>query len=260
MNNNLPIGVFDSGIGGLNVLDDLVKAFPNENFLYLGDTLRSPYGIKAKKELHDVVESDIRYFERKNVKGIVIACNTATANSYDIKSNIPIIRIIEPTSKIAIKENAKFNKRNKIVVCATNYTISSLAYDAFLKNEMIGVPCSEWVVSIENGEMGTKKALDLVKEKLLSFKDMVDVVVLGCTHFALFRKEIIEVLGDKVVLVDSATSLKQSVKELLDKCGYNKGMGKVDITFTGELKKLKLDAFKNSNLDFSKIKKVNIED
>ena len=89
--NNKYIGIFDSGVGGLTALEDLKKNFPNENFLYLGDTKRCPYGTKTKEELESIVESDIRYLEKCDVKMIIIACNTATANSYHIESAVPII-------------------------------------------------------------------------------------------------------------------------------------------------------------------------
>ena len=257
MKNNKPIGVFDSGIGGLTVLEDLVKAFPNENFLYFGDTLRSPYGTKSKEELVGIVESDIEYLKKRDVKMIVIACNTATANSYHIESNIPIIRIIKPTAMKAIEENKKYNNRHKILVCATDYTIKSKAYDEFLKDMMIGIPCSPWVNIIESGLMGTNISSSSVKEKVSKYKGQVDVCILGCTHFGLLEKEIRDELGD-ISFVNSSLSLKEEVKNELTKVGMSEKREKIEIGFSGKLEDLHLDCFKNDNLDFKNIKRINI--
>ena len=97
------IGVFDSGIGGLNELNNLVEEFPNENFLYLGDNLNVPYGVKTADQLKEIISKIFRYFEKEEVKAIVIACNTASVASMELESSVPVFRIIEPTAKNALK-------------------------------------------------------------------------------------------------------------------------------------------------------------
>ena len=121
-----PIGVFDSGIGGITVLDSLIDLLPNEDFIYVGDTLNVPYGVKTPAQIEELVTNVTKYLLKQNVKAIVIACNTATANSKHLKNitDIPIIGVIEPTAKKAIE----VTKRNKIAVLATQATVNSRAY------------------------------------------------------------------------------------------------------------------------------------
>lgn len=222
---NRKIGVFDSGIGGLTCLSDLIDKFPNEDFLYLADTLNCPYGVKTKTELEQIVSDNIKFFEAQNVKAIVIACNTATANSYHIKSATPIIRIIEPTAMIAnsISQN--------IGLLATNYTIESQVYERFLTGKVIGVRCSEFVGLVEEGLMGTPKALEVVKEKVLPLKGKVDTIILGCTHFGLLANEIKTVLGN-IRIVDSSLSIASVLEATIkDQRAENK-QGNVEILTT----------------------------
>lgn len=249
--NNKYIGVFDSGVGGLTALLDLSKHFKGESFLYLGDTQRCPYGTKTKVELEKIVESDIRYLERRDVKMIIIACNTATANSYHIKSSIPIIRIIKPTCDIV-------NKMGGITaILATNYTINSHAYEEFLKVPSIGVGCSQWVNLIEAGKTDTNEAKVSVEEHLKSVKGKVSNVILGCTHFGLLESQIRAYLGD-VNIINSSTSLKEVVKETLDEVGYNNTASQdIKITVTGDPNTLNISWFTKEKLD---IKKVNIDE
>ena len=245
--NNKYIGVFDSGVGGLTCLLDLSKHFKNESFLYLGDTQRCPYGTKSKEELEAIVESDIRYFERRDVKMIIIACNTATANSYHIKSNIPIIRIIKPTCDIVNKMGGT------TAILATNYTINSHAYEEFLKVKSIGVGCSQWVNLIEAGKTDTNEAKISVEEHLKSIKGKVDNVILGCTHFGLLEDEIRSYLGD-VNIVNSSTSLKEVVKKTLDEVGYSSNnFQDIRITVTGDPKTLNISWFTKEKLDIKKV-------
>ena len=248
--NNKYIGVFDSGVGGLTCLKALKEDFKNESFYYLGDTLRCPYGTKKKEEIERIVESDIKYLERRDVKMIIIACNTATANSYHIKSDIPIIRIIQPTCEIVNKLDGT------TAILATNYTINSKAYEKFLTGKSIGVACSEWVDIIEAGETKTQKSKESVERLLKDIKGKVKNVILGCTHFGLLEDEIKDYLGD-VRIINSSTSLKDTVKKCLDEVGYSDNNKQdVKINVTGNPKTLNISWF-NEDLD---IKGVNIDD
>ena len=227
--NDKYIGVFDSGVGGLTALEDLKKNFPNENFLYLGDTKRCPYGTKTKEELESIVESDIRYLEKCGVKMIVIACNTATANSYHINSDVPIIRIIEPTCEEAN------SKDGSIIVLATNYTIKSNAYSKFLNKEHYKAPCSEWVEIIEKAQTDSDISYESANRLLNEYKGKVDNAILACTHFGLMEKEIKSVLGENVNIINSSKCLKKKVLETLEQVGFNskKEEAKVIIRCTG---------------------------
>lgn len=249
--NNKYIGVFDSGIGGLTCLKDLSNHFKEESFLYLGDTLRCPYGTKGREELEKIVESDIRYLERRGVKMIIIACNTATANSYHIKSSVPIIRIIEPTCDIVNKMGGT------TAILATNYTVNSHAYEKFLKVPSIGIGCSEWVDLIEAGNTDSQVAIESVEKHLSSVKGKIDNAILGCTHFGLLEKHIKAYLGD-VNIINSSTSLKEVVKATLDEVGYNDGKTHdMVISVTGDPNTLNISWFTKEKLD---IKQVNINE
>lgn len=149
---NRPIAVFDSGIGGLTVLDHIIREFPNEEYYYLGDTKNCPYGVKTTEQIKQFVHDAIKFVERLDCKMMVIGCNTATFNSYHIESSIPIIRIIEPTAKEALtKHHARGRKDEKIIVLGTNLTIDHKAYEKFLGEHMIGVRASKFVEIAESG-------------------------------------------------------------------------------------------------------------
>ena len=156
MNKNLPIGVFDSGIGGLTVLYKLIEMFPNEDFVYVGDTLNLPYGTKTKEQLRTLVSNVSNYLNELPVKSIVIACNTATTNSGHLKEtlDLPIIGVIEPTANYAL------NISENILVLATNVTIDSNAYQDIINankkdpnSKQFYVKCSDFVDAIESNEI-----------------------------------------------------------------------------------------------------------
>ncbi|HHU55875.1 MAG TPA: glutamate racemase [Acholeplasmataceae bacterium] len=238
------IGVFDSGVGGLTVLSDLIDHFPNENFIYLADTKNNPYGLKTKEELESIVSTNVNYFINENVKAIVIACNTASANSYHLKTNIPIIRIIEPTAKYAQQIG------KNILVLATDYTISSGIYQHLL-NKATGVKCSKFVGIVEKGMMGTKDSYEIVERVLSKYKGKYDTIILGCTHFGLLKDEIISVLGN-VNIVDSSLTLSPILNNYI-KLNSQKERGKVIINTTGNPKDLKIDWFKKKYDKLSQI-------
>ena len=215
---NLPIGVFDSGIGGLTVLNRLIEMFPNEDFVYVGDTLNLPYGVKPKEELKKIVSRVSRYLYDLPVKAIVIACNTATTNSGHLKDeiDIPVIGVIEPTAKCAlsISEN--------ILVCATNVTIDSHAYEDIInanvkdKNaHQYYLKCSDFVDAIENNVINTKESFKLVEDKFKDIKDKdIDVIVCGCTHFGLYEKEFLSVFP-KAKILECAYPTGKRLREVL---------------------------------------------
>lgn len=220
MNKNLPIGVFDSGIGGLTVLYRLIQMFPNEDFVYVGDTLNLPYGTKSKEQLKKLVSNVSNYLYNLPVKSIVIACNTATTNSKHLKNtiDIPIIGVIEPTAKYAL------NISENILVLATNVTIDSNEYQTIINqnkkdpnSKQFYLKCSDFVDAIENNEINTPYSYKLVADKLKDLKnEKIDVIICGCTHFGLYEKELKSVFPNATILecaVPTGLELKNQLEE-----------------------------------------------
>lgn len=228
MNKKKSIGVFDSGIGGLNVLNNLVEQFPNENFLYVGDNLNVPYGIKTEQELKEIISKIFRYFEKEEVKAIVIACNTASAASMTLDCKVPVFRIIEPTANNALKVS------NNIGVLATNFTIESKGYDVYLKDKMKGIKASPFVTIVENDSINDKDSKKIINDILMPYKNKIDTIILGCTHFSVLEEEVKEVLGD-IKIVDSCKSFGDVLKKYLDDNNLNNDESNkqvINISFT----------------------------
>ena len=239
--NNKPIGVFDSGIGGVTVLQDLVEKFPNEDFIYVGDTLNLPYGTKTPEQLKSLVSNVSNYLVSRDVKAIVIACNTATANSYHLKDEIsvPVIGVINPTSKCAYETSQKKN----ILTIATNVTINSESYKKALNELSNGrgnfyfERCSEFVDAIENNIVNTKESFDLVYNKLSKYQDKdIDTIILGCTHFGLYSKELLNVFPNaKLIGCGNPTALElYNVLEENDSLNLTKKIGNIEINSTSD--------------------------
>lgn len=225
------IGVFDSGIGGLNVLNNLVEEFPNENFLYVGDNLNVPYGIKTKEQLEEIISKIFRYFEKEQVKAIVIACNTASVASMNLKCSVPVFRIIEPTANNALKVS------NNIGVLATNFTIESKGYDVYLKENMKGIKASPFVTIVENDSIYEEESQKVINDILSPFKDKIDSIILGCTHFSVLEEEVKKILGQDIKIIDSCKAFKDVLKQYLDENNLNNDNNEnriVKINFTKE--------------------------
>lgn len=197
-NKNLPIGVFDSGIGGLTVLEKLMEKFPNEDFIYVADQGHCPYGTKSFDEIKECVLNVGKYLIANDVKAIVIACNTASLFIKYLQeiTEIPVISVIEPTCMAAVNKT----KVNKVAVLATVATINKGAYQELLKQnnvEPFGVACSEFVDFVENYELDNPLGQEIVNKKLEVLKDSgVDTLIHGCTHFSLLEDNMRKVLGD----------------------------------------------------------------
>ena len=251
--NNKPIGIFDSGIGGLTVLEKIHNRFPNEKYIYLGDTFNCPYGTKSKTEIMSCVSQAIKFLEKNSVKMIIIGCNTATVNSYELKSNIPIIRIIEPTAKTALALKKKHDPKGKIIVLATNYTIDAQGYEKFLGNEMFGVRSSDFVIIAEEGKQNTKYSEKICKKVMKNAIGKGKTVILGCTHFGLLEKDIKKVLGEDILTVESSECVVDDVGKCLQEVGFNERGGGIKIFVTGEPEKVKIGWF---NKEYDGIHKV----
>jgi glutamate racemase len=218
-----PIGVFDSGIGGLTVVRQLMNILPAENIVYFGDTARVPYGNKSQDVIREYSVQDARFLLSKGVKIIVIACNTASALALDVvraRSTVPTVGVIEPTAKEAMRQIGA----RGVGVIGTLSTINSSAYENTLKNLSAGVrivsqACPLFVPLAEEG-MFDHQVTDLVaKEYLAGFSGKIDVMILGCTHYPLLRGAISRILGADVQLVDAGEATAKSVFDLLSSNG-----------------------------------------
>ncbi|OGM13557.1 glutamate racemase [Candidatus Woesebacteria bacterium RIFCSPLOWO2_01_FULL_39_23] len=219
--NNSPIGVFDSGLGGLTVVKEIKKVLPDEKIIYLGDTARVPYGTRSSSTVIKFSLENTKFLVTKKVKCIVIACNTSSAWATDAIKNttdIPILNVIDPAVDSAIEGNIR-----KIGIIATAGTVRSGVYQKKLKakNSNIDVyakACPLFVPLIEEGE--TKgKIIELVAKKYLSelkSKD-IDALILGCTHYPIIDKVIGDEMGRNVRLINPAVGLAQELSKILDK-------------------------------------------
>lgn len=195
---DLPIGVFDSGIGGLTVLESLLVKFPNEDFIYVADQGHCPYGVKTEDEIKECVLNVGKYLLKQGVKAIVIACNTASLFIKDLNQicDVPVISVIEPTCMKAVQTT----KTKKVAVLATVATINKGAYQNMLKDnniEAIGVACSEFVDFVENNELNDPLGQEIVNKKLNCLQNSnIDTLIHGCTHFSLLEDNMRNVLGD----------------------------------------------------------------
>lgn len=219
-----PIGVFDSGIGGLTVVKQLMKEMPDEDIIYFGDTARVPYGTKSPSTIKKFSIENVLFLLKHNVKLIIIACNTSSAIGLPFLSkyfSVPMIGVIKPGAKAAIRST----RNGRIGVIGTTATISSKAYE----NEIRGLDpkiivysrdCPLFVPLVEEGwindgivDIAARKYLSPLKEK------KIDTMILGCTHYPLLKTAIQRMMGETVKLIDSAEETAKEAKNLLEECG-----------------------------------------
>ncbi len=218
-----PIGIFDSGIGGLTVARAVMNALPNEDIIYFGDSARVPYGIKSRETVRNYSNQIARFLLYKGVKMIIIACNTASAAAHDsvqtLAEDIPVINVIESGTKAAIRSGKK-----QIGVIGTIATIGSGAYETSLKSADASIKikskaCPLLVPLAEEGWLDNEVTRQTIDIYLNSFKNNgVEALILGCTHYPLFKETIQEYFDDKPIeLIDSAESVAESAKKSLGK-------------------------------------------
>lgn len=214
-----PIGVFDSGVGGLTVLKRLVEIMPGEDYIYFGDTKRVPYGDRSEEEIKKFAGQIINFMKEKNAKAIVIACNTTCAtidkNDYDA--------VLFDVLKAGAASSALSTKNRKVGVIATTRTIESKSYDKNIKDidgsiDVYGIACPDFVPIIERGLAKSDGAYRSAVKCLSGFKDKnIDTLVLGCTHYPIMSEIIKNVVGKDVKLIDPAIKLSFDVKDYLTK-------------------------------------------
>ena len=218
--NQGPIGIFDSGVGGLTVTREIMRQLPGENLIYFGDTARVPYGSKSKETILRYSTQIANFLLTKKVKAIVIACNTASAYALEElqqQLNIPIIGVIWPGAISA----AAATKNKNIGIIGTAGTVKSRVYNKYLRKldpefTVVSKACPLFVPLVEEGLTEDRVTDDIAKRYLSEFKDYnVDALVLGCTHYPLLRNTIRRTLGESVTLVNPAYETAKSLKQLL---------------------------------------------
>lgn len=229
-----PIGVFDSGVGGLTVTREIMRQLPDENMVYFGDTARVPYGSKSKDNIIRFSRQIIHFLKTRNVKAIVIACNTASALALDVvkeETDIPVMGVIVPGARAAVSAT----KNKKVGVIGTEATIRSKMYSRTIRTmdpevEVVGKPCPLFVPLVEEGFAKHKIAEEVVDYYLASMKESgIDTMILGCTHYPLLRSRIMKYLGEEIRLVNPAYETAMELKQLLKKLDLQNDSGKAEV-------------------------------
>ncbi len=260
------IGIFDSGIGGLTVVKEILRQLPGENIIYLGDTARVPYGTRGKTVIKKFSLELADFLLKRKVKFLVVACNTISSTCLDaIKSSspVPVIGVIDG----AVYDAVNSTKTNIVGVIGTQATISSGVYEKEIKKinpkiKIITQACPLFVPLAEEGKTSDKATYLIASEYLKKFKNTkIDTLILGCTHYPVLKEVIQKIVGKKVKLIDSAKPTIQALKDILQKDNLlnNSKKGKHEFFVTDALKRVSLVAkgFLGTVLN-GKLKEVNL--
>lgn len=233
---NLPIGVFDSGMGGLTVLAALRQQLPSDDFIYLGDTARLPYGTKSAQTVERYARQAAGALVQRGVKALVVACNTASATALDSLAEefapLPVFGVVEPGAQAACDAA----DASGVTVLATESTIAGGAYQrALLQRQgqlrVLGRPCPLWVTLAEQGNKASRLSKAILSDglrglvKMSGQPNMPSTLLLGCTHFPIFSQQLQELLGDDVRVIDSAQTTAAAVARKLGDQGLISSLG-----------------------------------
>ncbi len=217
---NNPIGIFDSGIGGLTVVKQLRRLLPEEHLVYFGDTARIPYGTKSQQLVQQYALQDAHFLLQYDVKMIVVACNSASASALPLlqeQLDIPVIGVVTPGASAAVR----LTRNGKVGIIGTTATVNSHAYTREIhrlapKIEVFGQPCPLLVPLVEEGWLDDYVTVLTIKKYVHDLlKQQIDTLILGCTHYPVLEQTIQKVVGKGVRLIDSGKETAQAVKELL---------------------------------------------
>ena len=246
-----PIGVFDSGVGGISVLRECVKIMPNEDFIYYGDSKNAPYGTKPTEVVRELTIAQVKRFLEIPIKGCVIACNSATSAAVrvlrEMYPNLPLVGI-EP----ALKPASLYKRDPRVLVLATPMTIKEEKFKNLLakyedKATIYGLPCPGLMEYVEEGKYDTSEVSNFLEELLAPYRGgVIDAVVLGCTHYPFVKDKISQVLGPGVRVFDGGEGTAREMRRRIDVAGLL-----TDKTTKGQV------IFENSSDDKSKIKLCN---
>lgn len=226
MDQNRPIGIFDSGMGGVSVLGEAIRMMPTENFIYYGDSGNAPYGVKSKEEVTRLSEAVCDHLVSRNVKAIVIACNTATSAAApylrEKYKDIPVIGI-EPALKPAVEAQ----REGAVLVMATEMTLKEAKFKNLCnriakEREIIKLPCPSLVELVESGITEGEEAKRAIEACLKAVDySRVSAVVLGCTHFIFLREAVSQVMGQGVMIFDGNTGTVRHLLQVLESLGLH---------------------------------------
>ncbi len=271
MLHNAPIGVFDSGVGGLTVAREIMRQLPNERIVYFGDTARVPYGSKSPETITRYSRQIVRFLQTQQVKAIVIACNSASAcalETLEKETNLPIIDVVRPGARTALETT----RNGKIGVIATEATISSGIYKRYIEESdksvrTISKACPLFVPLVEEGLWEDPVTDEIAGRYLAELIDSgIDTLILGCTHYPLIRSTVGRIMGEKVSLVNPAYETARALKRLLEKKGLESekrpGLGTELYRFFVSDAADKFQKFANSILSYGILsaKVINIEE
>ncbi len=215
-----PIGVFDSGLGGLTVVRELRRELPNEKVIYFGDIARLPYGIKSEKQIREFSLENTEFLLKRNVKAIVVACNSSSSAAFSLlksRYSLPIVDVIGPAALKA----SEVTKSRKIGVIATQATVTSRAYERAItridkKARVFSKACPLLVPFVEEGILeGPLVHMVLTRYLKPILVHKIDTLILGCTHYPMLRHAIQKVVGPKIKLIDSAPAAVRNLKQIL---------------------------------------------
>ena len=225
---NRPIGVFDSGVGGLTVAREIMRQLPNERIVYFGDTARVPYGSKSPETITKFSRQIVRFLQTQEVKAIVVACNSVSAcamEALEKEVDLPIVDVVKPGARTAIQAT----KNGKIGVIATEATIGSGIYSRYIKENnsdtmVLSKACPLFVPLVEEGLWEDPVTDEIAGRYLGELIDVgIDTLILGCTHYPIIRSTIGRIMGDRVTLVNPAYETARELKRILQEKGLESG-------------------------------------
>ena len=245
-NKNRPIGFFDSGVGGLSVLKEALKVMPNEDYIYFGDSKNAPYGMKSAKEVRDLTFKAVEFLLNKGVKGIAIACNTATsaavAELRTVYPDLPLVGI-EP----ALKPAVELNNEGDILIMATAMTLKEEKFKRLMERykeraSIIPVPCPGLVEFIEEGKFQGEEIEGYLLNKINTYKNgKIAAIVLGCTHYPFIKETLVKIVGEDVDIIDGGLGTAKELKRRLNEKGLLKNSnnsGSIEIVNSSNKKEI----------------------
>ncbi|MGI6487607.1 MAG: glutamate racemase [Syntrophothermaceae bacterium] len=268
MKSSQPIGIFDSGVGGLTVVKRIAEQLPRENIIYVGDTAHVPYGGKTTAELVRLNQNIIDFFVQQGAKLVVAACNTSSSVSLPILReaySVPLLDVISP----GVREAAAVSRTGRIGVIATRATVGSRAYTRQLRAlnanlQVYEVACPRFVPLVESGQLEGPEVEQAVREYLeILLGQGIDTLVLGCTHYPFLAPVIKQVVGDEVVLVDPADQTARELESILNTLGIaNQETGPAEHTFyaTGPVQSFAAVGRMLPELFINRVEKLELDD
>lgn len=216
----MPIGFFDSGVGGLSVMREAIKIMPSENYIYFGDSINAPYGVKSVDEVRELTFKAVEFLLSKGVKGIAIACNTATSAAVaDLRKmypNLPLVGI-EP----ALKPAVELNKEGNILIMATPMTLKEAKFSRLMQKykdraKIVPVPCAGLMEFIEQGILEGQELENYLRDKIETYNTgKISSIVLGCTHYPFIKNSLRKIIKDNVLIIDGGLGTAKELRRRL---------------------------------------------